>query len=379
MRNTNPSPPLVSAGLALLLAVPLGCREVPTPDDAGAPHAARPLPEAEAESKGVRVIYPAAPGSFVDLAADLRPSIVHIASSVRVTSGPASVFPGDEASYALGSGFIVDNDGYIVTADHVVKNAPDPVRVILHDGIELSANVVGRDSTLDLALLKISASPRLKPAMLGDSDTLQPGEWVVALGNAFGDELNVSAGVVSALGRNSAEGIVGPSPFSHRSFLQTDARITAANSGGPLVNISGQVVAMNSAVRGRDAGIGFALPINRIKPLLPQLRDKGMVTRAYLGIFIHPVTAERARELSMEKRAGVLVSEVIPGGPGEKNGLRAGDVILSYDGKLVTPDNFPWISATSAIGKPIPVVVWRGGKGGAGERTLTIVPEELPR
>jgi S1-C subfamily serine protease len=309
----------------------------------------------------------------VDLAEDLRASIVHIASSTRVSHGPASMFPEAEDDYALGTGVLIDDEGYILTNDHVIKNAPE-LRVVLFDGVETTATVLGRDPKLDLALLKIDASPRLKVARLGDSDQLQTGEWVVALGNPFGDELTLSAGVISATGRGSQSRLAA-SPYDFRAYIRTDARIDAGNSGGPLVNTAGEVVGLSTAVRGRDAGIGFALPINRIKPLLPMLQRDGVVTRAFLGVMIHPVTPDLARQREMKEVTGALVSEVIPGAPAAIAGIKAGDVILSYDGKQIDHRNFPWVSASSGIGRPINVVVWRSG----GERTLRVVPTQMPR
>lgn len=351
-----------------------GCRERVISKDAAPPGEPAALPVARTETKPVRIIYPAAPGSFVDLAEDLRASVVHIASSTRVSNGPASMFPEAQDDYALGTGVLIDDAGHILTNDHVIKNAPE-LRVVLFDGVETVATVLGRDSKLDLALLKIDASPRLKVARLGDSDQLQTGEWVVALGNPFGDELTLSAGVVSATGRAAQSRLAGPSPYDFRAYIRTDARIDAGNSGGPLVNTAGELVGLNTAVRGRDAGIGFALPINRIKPLLTMLERDGSVTRAFLGVLIHPVTPELAQQRQLKEVTGALVSEVIAGAPAALAGIKAGDVILSYDGKTVDHRNFPWISASSGVGRPINVVVWRSG----GERTLRVVPTEMPR
>jgi S1-C subfamily serine protease len=363
--------------VACCLLALTGCREQQRPDDAAPPKKAKPLPTTPDPDKPVRIIYPAAPGSFVDLAEDLRPSIVHLAANVKVAGGPASMFPGAADDYALGTGFLVDADGHIVTNDHVVKNAPE-LRVKLWSGseiVEMAANVIGRDPKLDLAVLKIDANPRLKPVRLGDSDTLQAGEWVVALGNPFGDEMTVSAGIVNSVGRTSKDRLAGPSPYNFRAYLQTDARITPGNSGGPLVNTAGEVVGVATAIKGRDAGIGFALPINRVKPLLPQLIEEGTVSRAFLGIFIHPVTRQLAAERGMETVTGALVSDVVVGGPAAKAGIKAGDIILKYAGKEVDHRNFPWISASSGIGQRLEVVVWRSG----GPRVLSVVPEAMPK
>ncbi len=360
------SPALV----VLVVSLASGCRERNPGHDAAVP---RTAPTPRAPTKPVRIIYPAAPGSFVDLASDLRPSVVTIRSTAKVPNGPASMFPGTGDDYSLGSGFIIDRKGHVVTNDHVIARARE-IRVVVADGTELAATVIGRDPKLDLAVLKIDASPKLTPAALGDSDQLQVGEWVVALGNPFADELTVSAGIVSALGRTS-ETLVGPTRHRYRSCLQTDAAINAGNSGGPLVNTAGEVIGINTAIDKRGSAVGFALPINRAKRMIPLLVDEGRPTRAWLGIFIHPVTRQVAQERAMASVTGALVSEVIAGGPAAKAGIKAGDVILRFDGSDVNHQNFPWLAATTGVGNPIEVVVWRN----QGETVLSLISESMPK
>ncbi len=321
----------------------------------------------------MRIIYPAAPGSFVDLAADLRKSVVAIRATNKVPGGPAAMFPGAPDDYALGSGFVIDAKGHVVTNDHVIESARE-LRVVLEDGTELAATVIGRDPKLDLAVLEVDASPQLVPAPLGASDQLQVGEWVVALGNPFGREVTASAGIVSSLGKTS-EGLLGPEPHTYRGFLTTDASINAGNSGGPLVNTAGEVVGVNSAVDKRGAGVGYAIPIDHAKRMIPILLDEGRPTRTWLGIFIHPVTPELAKQRQLAKVTGVLVSEVIPGSPAAKAGIKAGDIVLRFDQREVNEQNFPWIAATTGVGESIQVVVWRHG----GERVLTLVSERMPK
>jgi serine protease Do len=366
MRRTRRSSHLALAA-ALALA---GCRERSEQRDAGS--AEPPPPRAAADGKPVRIIYPAAPGSFVDLVANLTPSVVHIASTTKVSGGPASLFPDGQADYALGSGILLDTEGYVLTNDHVIANAPE-LRVRLWDQIELAATVVGRDSKLDIALLKIDGSGRYKPARLGDSDQLQVGEWIAALGNPFGDEVTVTAGVVSATGRTAQDEIAGR-PFSFRSLLRTDADVNAGNSGGPLVNVNGEVVGIATAIAGQGGSRGFAIPISRIKHLLPMLRREGTITRAWLGVFIHPVTEEVARERRLETVTGALVSDVVPGSPAAKAGVRPGDVILRFDNRDIDHRSLPWISATSGVGRRIPVTLWRDG----GQKQIEVVSERMP-
>jgi len=360
-----------ASALALVLATAgaSGCRPLHHEHDAGAGQAPAP-----AGDQSVRIVYPSAPGSFVDLVADLRPSIVHIASTQKVTGGPASLYPEGENDYALGSGVLIDVGGHVLTNYHVVEDSPE-LRVILSDGVEMAAKLVGSHPPLDLALLQIDGSPRLHPAKLGSSDELQVGEWVVSLGDPMGDEVTASAGIVLATGRTSRGGLGGPTPVNYHSFLQTDARIDAGNSGGALVNTAGEVIGINTAVGDRGGALSFALPIDMVKPLLRQLEEHGVVERAYIGVFVQPVTPERARELQMEAVTGALVTDVIAGGPAARAGIRRGDVVLAYAGKPVDDKRFPTIIAAAGVGKPIPVTVWRG----RGKRELSITPTPMPK
>jgi len=310
------------------------------------------------------------PGMFS--VAGMTPTVVHLSSTTKVTGGPASMFPDGQADYALGSGILLDTEGYVLTNDHVIANAPE-IRVRLWDQVELAGTVVGRDTKLDIALVKIEGSPRYKPARLGDSDQLQVGEWVAALGNPFGEEVTVTAGVVTATGRTAQDEIAGRA-FSFRSLLRTDADVNAANSGGPLVNVNGEVVGVATAITGQGAARGHAIPISRIKHLLPMFKREGSITRAWLGVFIHPVTEEVARERKLEVIAGALVSDVVPGSPAAKADIRPGDIILRFDGREVNDRSLPWISATSGVGRRIPVTLWRAG----GEKQLEVVSERMP-
>lgn len=321
----------------------------------------------------VRIVYPAAPGSFVNLTKELAPSVVHLRSTSKVTAGPGSLIPGVTDSYALGTAFVLNLEGHLVTSEHLVTTAPD-IRAVLANGKEVAAKVVGRDSKLDLALLKIDVHPsELKPVRLGDSDQLQVGEWVLALGNPHGTEVTASAGLISALGTSDYDSIAG-SKVNYQSFLRTDAQINVGNSGGPLVDTSGAVVGINSAVASQSGDMRLVIPINRAHQVFPMLQRDGVVTRAWLGVYVHPVTADVAKDRRMEEAGGALVSDVIPSSPASRAGILAGDVILEFDGKKVDNRSLPWLASTTAIGRPILVLVWRSGQA----RELNLVSEKMP-
>lgn len=230
-----------------------------------------------------------------------------------------------------GSGFIVSKDGYILTNNHVVGQA-DKVIVKMHDGRELEAKIVGKDPKSDVAVIKIDGDdfPHIK---MGDSDKLEVGEWVVAVGNPFGLSQSITAGIVSAKGRNSV-GIT-----DYENFIQTDAAINPGNSGGPLVDLDSKVVGMNTAIFSRDGGymgIGFAIPINMAKSIMDQLISKGKVTRGFLGIIIQEITPDLASMFKLDSKKGILISQVTPDSPAEKSGLKQGDIIVELEGKPVS-------------------------------------------
>ncbi len=260
-------------------------------------------------------------------------------------------------AHSLGSGFIIQEDGYVVTNNHVVDAATE-VTVKLSDGREFPAKVVGRDEKTDLALLKINATG-LPVVSFGDSDKLQVGESVMAIGNPFGLEGTVTTGIVSAKGR-----VIGEGPYDN--FIQTDASINPGNSGGPLVNTTGQVVGIDTAIfsqSGGSVGIGFAIPINMAKTVLPQLEATGHVTRGWLGVSIQPVTPELAKALQLPKDEGALVAQVLPDSPGRKAGLKAGDVIVEYDGQPIRKaGDLPRLVAGTPIGQSATVKMLRDGK-----------------
>ena len=278
---------------------------------------------------------------FVTLANKLKPVVVNISATQKVErgTGPERGDPfgelqrrffggpprGQPRQQSLGSGFIIDPDGSILTNNHVVDNAKKIV-VRLADQREFDARVVGRDPKTDIAVIKIEAKGELPAAPLGDSSRLEVGEWVVAIGNPFGLDNTVTAGIVSAKGRH-----IGAGPYDD--FIQTDASINPGNSGGPLINLRGEVIAINTAIfsqSGGNIGIGFATPINLAKEILPQLKSKGKVTRGWLGVSIQEVTPDLATSLGLEQHRGGLVSDVTKNGPAERAGIKAGDVIVQF-------------------------------------------------
>ena len=273
-------------------------------------------------------------------------------------------------THSLGSGFIVRPDGYIVTNNHVVDGATD-ITVKLSGSRHFTAKVVGRDPKTDLALLKIDAQ-NLPIVTFGDSDKLQVGEPVMAIGNPFGLEGTVTTGIVSAKGR-----VIGEGPYDD--FIQTDASINPGNSGGPLVNQAGQVVGIDTAIvsqSGGSVGIGFAIPINEAKTILPQLEAKGHVTRGWLGVSIQPMTGELAKAFKLEPDHGVLVADVLPNSPAAKAGLKTGDVITEYDGHAIAKaGDLPRLVSNTPIGQSATVRVLRDGKPLTVTAQIATLPE----
>jgi serine protease Do len=318
------------------------------------------------------------PDSFAELAKKASPSVVNIRSE-RVMKGPGQSpmpfgqqqdpmrdffewffrdqMPRDFKQQALGTGFIIDSDGYILTNNHVVDKA-DEIKVKLADNTEYSAKVIGRDPKTDLALIRIEPGKPLAPLTLGDSEKLEVGEWVVAIGNPFGLGNTVTAGIVSAKYRQIGAG-------SYDNFIQTDASINPGNSGGPLLNTSGEAVGINTAIfsqTGGSIGIGFAIPINMAKELLPQLKQ-GKVVRGWLGVMIQKITPELKEKLGLKDEHGALVSDVTPGGPAEKAGIKRGDVIVSFDGKEIREmRDLPQIVGSTHVDKEVSVSVIRNAK-----------------
>jgi serine protease Do len=283
--------------------------------------------------------------------------------------GDGEGVPEQFESPSLGSGFIISDDGYVVTNHHVVKDA-DEIIVKLVDRRELEAKLIGSDPKTDVALLKVEADD-LPTLRLGTARQLKVGEWVLAIGSPFGFEHSVTAGIVSAKGRSL------PSE-NYVPFIQTDVAINPGNSGGPLFNLDGEVVGINSQIYSRTGGfmgLSFAIPIDVAMGVVDQLKTKGYVSRGWLGVYIQEVTQQLAESFGMDKPTGALVAKVMPDSPAEKSGIQVGDVILSFDGREVTNSGaLPPIVGATQIGKKVSVEVNRDGK----VRTLRIQLGELP-
>jgi serine protease Do len=273
---------------------------------------------------------------------------------------------------ALGSGFVIDPRGYIVTDEHVLENA-DNVAVTFHDGSEHPAQIVGRDALTDVALLKIDASQPLPYVHWGDSDGVRVGDWVLAIGNPFGLDDTVSSGIISARGRDIHSG-----PYDD--FLQIDASINRGNSGGPTFDLDGNVIGINSAIyspNGGSVGIGFAIPANLARPVVEQLMAHGKVARGWLGVQIQPVTAEIARGFGLTAPQGALVTGVSPTGPAAQAGIAQGDVILSVNGREISRmRDLPLIVADMPIGHPAEVTVWRRNREAILQPVIGQMPDE---
>ncbi|OGP89949.1 MAG: peptidase [Deltaproteobacteria bacterium RBG_16_48_10] len=330
------------------------------------------------------------PQSFTELVEKVRPAVVNISATTTVhvpghpfrhffgprEEGPFSDFfkrffgdiPDREfKQQSLGSGFIVDKDGYIITNNHVVEKA-DEIKVKLSEGKEYKAKVIGRDSKTDLALIKISSLFGDLPTLpLGESDKVKVGEWVLAVGNPFGLEHTVTKGIISATGR-----VIGSGPYDN--FLQTDAPINPGNSGGPLINLRGEVIGINTAIVASGQGIGFAIPSNLAQQVFNQLKEKGKVFRGWIGVSIQSVTPEMAESFSLKEPRGALVGDVVPGGPAEAGGIQRGDVIVGFDGKgIKDASDLPRIVAETPIKKTVMIKVIREGR----EVDLKVIVAEM--
>jgi serine protease Do len=301
--------------------------------------------------------------AWVEIARAVKPAVVNVSTRGARDGGDEDLLgelPGRaprRSVRGLGSGFVINADGYVVTNYHVVAGASE-IRVRFADGREVPGKVVGGDGKTDLALLKVEGTG-LPVIPLGDSSRLEVGEPVMAVGNPFGLEQTVTTGIVSATGRS-----IGAGPYDD--FIQTDASINPGNSGGPLVNARGEVIGVNTAIAsggGGSVGIGFAIPTNLAKPIVAQLAETGRVTRAWLGVSIQPLTSELATSFGLPDTAGALVGSVMENSPAARVGLKQGDVITKYDGRPVARStDLPRAVAETPVGREVPIEVMRDGK-----------------
>ncbi len=332
--------------------------------------------------------------SFADLVEVLQPSVVNISTTsvVRRQSPfqrqPNSPFGGNDSfddffkkffggnspqkefkRQGLGSGFIMSKDGYVVTNNHVIDKATD-VQVVLQNGDKFKAEIIGKDPKTDLAVLKFEPDQEVQAVNFGDSDHLRIGDWVIAIGNPFGLGYTVTAGIVSAKGRSLGLG-------AYDDFIQTDASLNPGNSGGPLFNLQGEVVGVNTAIVARGQGIGFAIPIDMAEFVIEQLKSDGKVVRGWLGVYVQKVTPEIASSFGLKEDEGALVSDLAPDSPAEKAGIVRGDVIVEYDGQPVNDvSDLTNMAAVTAPGTEVDVKVVQDGKPKNVKVTLAEFPEQ---
>jgi serine protease Do len=316
-------------------------------------YAAEPPLWTDGRSDGSREERPLTFGTFRELAAQVSPAVVSI--EVQLPNARRRG-PSNEPD-AQGTGFFINAEGYAVTNRHVVEDALR-IDVVTDEKRRYEARVIGADENTDLALIKVESPSPVPFARLGDSDRVRPGDWAVAIGNPLGLSQTVTAGIVSAIGRRD----VRPGGRQlYEDFIQTDASINPGNSGGPLIDIYGNVIGVNSAVA-RANTIGFAIPINVVKTLLPQLKA-GVIERSWLGVRVQDLTHELAQSLGRGEVKGALVGDVVSGGPAERGGLKAGDLILKFgEDEVDDSGELRWLASVAGIGNEVPVVVWRDGR-----------------
>ena len=312
------------------------------------------------------------PSSFADLAERLMPSVVNISTTTTITSRsnpfpfqfpPGSPFedmfrefgePQERKTSALGSGFIIDENGIVITNNHVIQGAEDIV-VRVNGDMDFKAKVLGADPGMDLAVLQIESDEKFKPVKFGNSDNARIGDWVIAIGNPFGLGGTVTAGIISA--RNRSIGL-----SRYEDYIQTDASINQGNSGGPLFNMNGDVVGINTAILGQSGsiGIGFAIPSNSARKVIDQLIEFGETKRGWLGVRIQSVSKEIAEVEKLDRPRGALIASVAENSPSDKAGIKAGDIILEFDDKPINEMNeLPKIVAETEVGKEVKVKIWR--------------------
>lgn len=350
--------------------------EAPEPE----PHA--PVEDAGSVMEELPVPRPGAPASFADLVEEVQPSIVNLyTEQVRLVgqrrvidrwSGHRSVVPEYHRARSLGSGFVIDRDGYILTNAHVIDGATS-IRVVFSNRREAEAEIVGMDAQTDIALIRVPPHADLQPLPMGDSDRARVGDWVIAVGNPFGLASTVSAGILSGSGRRD---VLRGSRVRYRDFLQTDAPINPGNSGGPLVNMRGEAIGINTAISSEGQGIGFAIPMTMVRPILDQLREHGHVQRSWLGVSIADIDGDLVRQRRLEDTRGALVTGVVRNGPAAQAGVVAGDIIRTFAGAAIEQSSdLPWIAAMAGVGSEVELEIFRGDEA----LTLAVVLGKSPQ
>jgi serine protease Do len=352
---------LLSASLPVLLLGACKRSGAPAGPAPGAlPSGALPVTAAPIVTAPVQVVAPPgaqAPNTFADLAAKADPAVVFVKTlqERRGITGRRQV-----VGEGVGSAFVYDPNGLIITNNHVIEGASE-VYVVFGRKRQVRATIVGRDPRTDVAVIRVDEK-NLPFLPLGDSESVRVGDWVVAIGNPFALSHTVSAGIISAKGR-TIQDVKGLDEAGYYDFLQTDASINPGNSGGPLLDMAGRVVGVNTAIRAKANNIGFAIPVNMIKELLPRLLADGTIKRSAIGVVVAPLMPEDRERLRLPEETGVLVSVVVPGGPADKAGLKVDDVIVSFQGEaLPNPDRLRWVASLAGIGKTVTLRVARGGR-----------------
>ncbi|MEI9936745.1 MAG: trypsin-like peptidase domain-containing protein [Pseudomonadota bacterium] len=367
----------VLASIVLALAALAGCKRLPAGTGAGLaplPSGALPVaPTALATASPLPAPLPGAraPQSFADLAAKADPAVVFVKTlqERRGVSGRRRV-----VGEGVGTAFVYDPNGLIITNNHVIDEASE-IHVIFGRKREVKATVVGRDPRTDIAVLRVEEK-NLPYLPLGDSDAVRVGDWVVAIGNPFALAHTVSAGILSAKGRTLAD-VKGLDESGYYDFLQTDASINPGNSGGPLLDMAGNVVGINTAIRAQANSIGFAIPINMVKELLPRVLKDGHIKRSAIGVHVSSVLPDDMERLKLSDENGALVRVIVPGGPADRAGLQVDDVIAAFEGEALTgPERLRWVASLAGVGKPVTLRVVRGGRTFDLKVTLVELPDE---
>lgn len=363
-RRAHYSKAFLLGAVGVGLAVLSGCGKLEQRQDQTPAPPASTMPAAPASP-----VPAGAPTSFAALASAADPAVVF----VKTLQTDARRVIGE----GQGTGFVFDPNGLILTNNHVIDGARE-IEVVFPNHKALRAEIVGRDGPTDVAVLRVKEKG-LSFVPLGDSDATHVGDWVVAIGNPFGLSHTVSAGIISAKGRTREDVQLPGDSSGYYNFLQTDASINPGNSGGPLIDLTSRVVGINTAIRQQANSIGFAIPINMVRELLPQLIERGHVQRSAIGIHVSSVLPEDVERLSLERQVGALVRQVIPGGPADAAGIKPDDVIVAFDGvEVVSPERLRWTASLAGVGRTVTVRVARGKQLKELPVTLVELPDARP-